>query len=67
MEKIIKELHDLDKAGTSFRYSVNRDGTQIELPNSLVDLSNLKKVMQSVAHFFTGADAWLQDLASYDY
>ena len=65
VEKIIKELHDLDKAGTSFRYSVARDGTQIELPNSLVDLSNLRKVMQSVAHFFTGADAWLQDLTSY--
>jgi hypothetical protein len=67
VEKIVKELHDLDKVGTSFRYSVNRDGTQIELPESLVDLSNLRKVTKSVARFLTGTDAWLQDLTSYDY
>jgi hypothetical protein len=65
VEKIIKNFHDLDKSGESFRYSANRRGDLIPLPNGPKDLGNLRGVMKGVANFFDGWDAYLSELASY--
>ena len=66
VEKIVKEFHELDKRSVSFRYSTDRDGKVIELPEGLVDLRNVMNVMTGSEHFFSGADGWLDNLASYD-
>jgi hypothetical protein len=67
VEKVIKEFHDLDSQGFSFRYSVNKKGALIRLPDGLIDLLNVRDVMRRVAGFFDGTDAWLDELASYTF
>jgi hypothetical protein len=64
VEQIIKDFHDLDKAGVSFRYGWGKDGKHIKLPNHMIDLENIRDVMEGVAGFFTGLDGWLDDLQS---
>ena len=58
VEQIVKDFHDLDERGSSFRYSKNKNGTTIPLPNT-IDLQNLQEVMEGVDVFFTGADGLL--------
>lgn len=66
VEEIIKNFHGLDKSGESFRYSTNKKGDLIPLPDGPKSLDNLRDVMQGVANFFDGCDAYLNELASYD-
>lgn len=63
--KIVKEFHDLDRSGLSFRYSVNKKGVLIRFPDGLIDLANVRDVMTGVDHFFNGADAVLDDASYY--
>jgi hypothetical protein len=65
VERVIKNFHELDKSGESFRYSANKHGDLIPLPEGPKDLDNLRDVMKGVAHFFDGWDVYLSDLASY--
>ena len=58
VEQIVKDLHDLDEGGLSFRYSKDKNGATIPLPNT-IDLQNLQEVMEGVDGFFTGADGHL--------
>lgn len=55
----------MDSGGFSFRYSINKNGILIKLPDGLIDLANVRDVMKGVAGFFDGADGMLNDLASY--
>lgn len=64
VEQIIKEFHDLDKAGITFRYGWSNDGKEIKLPDDLVDLENIRDVMEGVDDYFEGLDGWLSDLQS---
>ena len=64
VEQIIKDFHDLDKAGITFRYGWSNDGKEIKLPNDMVDLENIRDVMDGVAGYFDGTDGWLYDLRS---
>jgi hypothetical protein len=64
VEQIIKEFHDLDEAGITFRYGWSKDGKEIMLPDHLIDLSNIRDVMEGVAGFFEGLDGMLDSLAS---
>jgi hypothetical protein len=64
VEKIIKELHDLDKDALAFRYWRTKDGTLIKLPDGLIDLENLRDVMEGVAGFFQGLDGRLDAMFS---
>ena len=64
VEKVIKEFHDLDQGSFSFRYSTDKKGMVIPLPNVSIDLSNIKDVMEGVTNFFDGADAQLDVHAS---
>jgi hypothetical protein len=64
VEQIIKEFHDLDKAGITFRYGWTKDGKAIKLLDDRIDLGNIRDVMEGVAGFFEGLDGWLADLSS---
>ncbi len=59
VEQIIKDFHDLDKSGQIFRYPRSKGGTVVRLPDFPIDLSNIRDVMQGVAHFFDGVDGQL--------
>lgn len=56
VEQIVKDFHDLDKSSMAFRYPTKKDGATIRLPDTSINLQNIKEVMESVDHFFTGVD-----------
>lgn len=62
--KIIKEFHDRDRQSFAFRYAENKNGAQIKLPDSDIDLPNLRDIMRAVANYMTGADGYLDHLTS---
>lgn len=64
VEQVVKDFHDLDKAGMNLRYGWGKDGREIKLPDHLIDLENVKGVMEGVAGYFNGLDGWLDDLRS---
>ena len=66
VEKLVKEFHDLDHGSFSFRYSTDKKGMVIYLPNESIDLFNIKDVMEGVTNFFDGVDAQLDYNASAD-
>jgi hypothetical protein len=64
VESCIKEFHDLDKSALAFRYSINKNGVLIKLPDVPVDVENLRDVMEGLNHFFEGADVALDEFMS---
>lgn len=62
VEQIVKDFHDLDRSGVTFRYGWGKDGKQLELPDHLVDLKNIRDVMDGVQSYFNGLDGWLDNL-----
>lgn len=62
VEQIVKDFHDLDKTGIGFRYSNNKDGLTIKLPDTPIDLGNVKNVMEAVDNYFSGVDGYLGDM-----
>jgi hypothetical protein len=64
VESLIKELHDLDRSALSFRYSLDKRGTLIPLPDVSIDLANLRDVMGGLSRFFEGADVMLGEYTS---
>ena len=64
VEQIVKDFHDLDQAGITFRYGWGKDGKEIKLPDHVFDLENVRDVMKGVANYFNGLDGWLDDLQS---
>jgi hypothetical protein len=64
VEQVVKDFHDLDKNAMAFRYTRNKDGTTILLPDTLIDLRNIQMVMEAVDNFFSGADGQLNAIAS---
>ena len=59
VEQVVKDFHDLDTGSFSFRYSTDKNGATIRLPNVAFDLANIKDVMEAVNNLFTGADGQL--------
>jgi len=59
VEGIVKELHDWDKYATAFRYSTDKNGVMIPLPDHPIDLANVQRIMEKIDNFFTGADGML--------
>lgn len=59
VEQVIKDFHDLDKSALAFRYSRNKKGAVIALPDGMIDLQNIRDVMCGVSHFFDGVDGQL--------
>ena len=62
--KIIKQFHDWDKGGMTFRYATTKNGAVAQFQHANVDIENLKDVMSGVAHFFSGCDGWLDSIAN---
>jgi hypothetical protein len=63
VEQIVQDFQQIDKSGTAFRYSKNKDGAVITLPGDRIDLGNVQRVMEAVGNFFKGTDGWLDDLS----
>lgn len=61
VEQIVKDFHDLDKSALALRYSRTKSGKTILLPDSPIDLENVRQVMEAVNNFFQGADGFLSD------
>jgi hypothetical protein len=64
VERLIREFHHLDSRAVAFRYPVKKNGTLISLPDDVIDLINLREVMEGLEHFFSGADSYLDKLCS---
>lgn len=61
VERVVNDFHELDQGSFSFRYSTNKKGMVISLPDTSFDLSNIKDVMEGVNNLFTGADGQLDN------
>ena len=59
VERVVKDFHEVDKGSFSFRYSSDKKGMTIRLPNVAFDLANIRKVMEAVHNLFVGADGQL--------
>jgi hypothetical protein len=59
VQQIVKDFHELDKLSMAFRYSEDKKGITIKLPDQPIDLDNVKNVMQAVHNFFEGVDSQL--------
>jgi hypothetical protein len=59
VQQIVKDFHDWDKFSMAFRYSHDKNGVTLKLPEYPIDLDNIKNVMQAVEHFFSGVDGQL--------
>jgi len=64
VEGIVMEFHRLDPKSFTFRYSTDKKGSPVPLPNSFIDLENLRDVMEGVNNFFEGLDAQCSELSS---
>jgi hypothetical protein len=64
VEQIVKDFHDLDGFAVNLRYSKNKDGVTIALPDKPIDLENTQHVMEAVDNFFKGADGMLNNILS---
>jgi hypothetical protein len=63
VEHIVLEFHALDPASFAFRYSTDKKGKPVPLPQS-VDLKNIRDVMEGVENFFQGVDGQLDHNSS---
>ena len=64
VEQVVKDFHDLDRSSFAFRYAKDKKDALIPLPDGMLDLENLRDVMEAVEHFFEGADAQMDHHAS---
>jgi hypothetical protein len=65
VESLIEQFHKLDKFAIAFRYSSNKKGALITLPDVHVDMQKLRDVMEGLDHFFQGADGQLDEYTSF--
>ncbi len=59
VEGVIKEFHGLDKSAQAFRYPSDKEGVLFVLPYRMIDLQNIRDVMEGVSLFFNGVDGQL--------
>jgi hypothetical protein len=64
VEQVVKDFHGLDKHAVALRYSKNKNGRVILLPDKPIDLENVQRVMEAPDNFFKGADGLLADIES---
>ena len=63
VEQVIKDFHDLDRSGQTFRYSNAKNGT-FTLPDYPIDLRNTRDIMEGIDNFFSGVYGQLDDNVS---
>jgi hypothetical protein len=59
VQQVVKDFHDWDKSSITFRYSYDKNGVTLKLPDHPIDLDNVKAVMRAVQNFFSGVDGEL--------
>jgi hypothetical protein len=64
VEKAVKQFHDWDKSGMTFRYATTKKGAVAKFQHADIDIENLKDVMSGIANFFSGSDGWLDSIAN---
>lgn len=64
LHQIVKQFHDWDKGGMTFRYATKKSGSIVKFQHDNVDIENLKDVMSAVANFFSASDGWLDRIAN---
>jgi hypothetical protein len=64
VEQIVLEFHKLDRTAMALRYSRDKRGRTIDLPDTPIDLGNVMLVMESVDNFFRGLDGQLDAICS---
>lgn len=68
VEQVIRDFHDADKSGQTFRYPYSKQGNVAKFPENVrLDLMHLKDVMKGVSHFFDGVDGYLDHMVSSGY
>ena len=61
VQQVIKDFHDLDKSAQAFRYAEDLRGDIFDLPDRMIDIQNIKDVMEGVSNFFSAVDGQLGD------
>lgn len=56
VEQIVKDFHDLDRTSIAFRYPTTKERVTIKLPDTSIDLNNVRDIMEALDNFFSGAD-----------
>lgn len=59
VELLVKDFHELDRSSLAFRYHSDKNGMVISLPEGVVDVDNIRDVMNGVSNFFNGVDGQL--------
>ena len=70
VQQIVKDFHEWDKSSMAFRYSFDKNGVKLKLPDHPIDLDNVKNVMRAEQNFFSGVDGQLDfnsSNAGYEY
>lgn len=63
VEQVILEFHKLDRSGQAFRYALDKHGRpHLTGAPQLVDLNNLRSVVDRVSRFLDAAYAGLEDI-----
>lgn len=65
VEDYIEQFHKLDETSFSFRYPVTKNLDQILNAERRINLPNLRKRMDELYHFFSGADGKLSSIRDY--
>ena len=67
--KIIKEVDDLDKGSTTFRYAFKHNNGRIveyDYPATMIDVSKLKIRMLQLFHFYEGVNSLARESVEID-
>jgi hypothetical protein len=59
-QDVVMAFHEWDEKSDSFRYAFGRDGTPKVLPAELIDLAQLRDVMEGFENFLSGVDGALE-------
>ncbi len=61
---IILEFSKIDPESFSYRYPLQKDGTEVPVSQSELHLPTLKEKMDAVENYFSGCDGYLHELSS---
>jgi len=67
VEACIEEFNRVDAGSYTFRYPTDKQGNQIDIPLSSIDLRHLQGVMEGIYLFFEAGEAALDGLRERDY
>lgn len=66
LNRIMKELHDVDPIGDTFRYSRGKDGESTPLPSTEIDITHLHLQMRAIDIALDGLATMLDEAATHE-